>query len=35
MELLARATRVAVTPIDADPELAAAPDKFWAPWKQP
>jgi hypothetical protein len=33
MELLARATGVAVTPIKTDPDLLASPDAFWAPWK--
>jgi hypothetical protein len=32
MELLALATRVAVNPLNSDPELASAPTAFWEPW---
>ena len=34
MELLARATGVAVTAIDSDPSLVSSPEAFWARWKQ-
>jgi hypothetical protein len=34
MELLALATRVAVKPLDTDPNLVSSCDAFWLKWKQ-